>query len=189
MHVMRRSIRRAFYCLFESSKTYSKSDFKKCGNNVAIYYNSQIWEPENVELEDDIAIKESFYLVGEGGVLIKRGVMIGPNVSIYSCNHNYDSPDQTVFPYDERNSLKKVVIGEFSWIGRNVIILPGVTIGKGCVVGAGSIVTKDIEDFSIVAGVPARLIKKRDNQNINDSTISSVKGTEGPNDFRKFIVK
>jgi acetyltransferase-like isoleucine patch superfamily enzyme len=186
---MHRSMWKAFYSLLESSKTFSKSDFKKCGNNVAISYNCQIWEPENVEFEDDISIKESFYLVGGGGVLIQRGVMIGPNVSIYSCSHIYDSPDQTIFPFDERFSGKKVVIGEFSWIGRNVIILPGVTIGKGCVVGAGSIVTKNVEDFSIVAGTPARLIKKRDNQNINDTTITWMKGTNGAKYLRKFILK
>ena len=186
---MYKSIKKAFYPLFASSKTFSKSDFKKCGNDVVIYYNPQIWTPEKVEIEDDVVISESFFLDGGGGVHIKRGVLIGPNVSIYSSSHNYDSPDQVIFPFDEKYSFKKVVIGEFTWIGRNTIILPGVTIGKGCVVGAGSVVTKNVEDFSIVAGNPARLIKKRKNMNINESTVSWMQAGKEATILRKFIVK
>ena len=183
------SMRRMYFSLVEFSKVFKKSDFKKCGNNVIIYYNSQIGTPENVEIEDDVIMAEGLYIDGRGEVLIKRGTTIGPNVSIYSSSHNYDSPDQVTFPFDETYSFKKVVIGEFCWIGRNSIILPGVTLGKGCVVGAGSVVTKDVEDFSIVAGNPARFIKKRDNQNIDDSTISWTKVGKEVKNFRNFIIK
>lgn len=193
---MHLSLKRIISSLIESSTVYDRSDFKKCGDNVSIYRYPQIWSPENVELEDDVSINDSIFLDGIGGVVIKKGAMIGPNVCIYSCSHNFDAPDQTIFPFDGSCSLGKVVIGEFSWVGRNAIILAGVTIGKGCVIGAGSVVTKDIEDFSIVAGNPAKLIRKRNNQNINDSTLTWMKGVKEdtqygftPNTIRKFVLK
>lgn len=189
------SLMRTISSIIESSTTYERSDFKKCGNNVAIHGCPQIISPENVEIEDDVWINDLKFLDGTGGVLIKRGTVIGANVCIFSSNQNFDSPDQSIFPFDGKYTLGKVVIGEFSWIGRNAIILAGVTIGKGCVVGGGSVVTKDVEDFSIVAGNPARLIRKRDNQNINDSTLSWMKGVKDteygltPKDLMKFILK
>ncbi len=65
-------------------------------------------------------------------------------------------------------SVRKIVIGNDTWIGANVVILPNITIGKYCVVGAGAVVTHDVPDYSIVAGVPARIIKKIDTNRLND---------------------
>lgn len=84
--------------------------------------------------------------------------MMGPNCSFYSATHPLD-------PF-LRNGIKgpelgaPITIGEDCWLGGGVTICPGVTIGRGCTVGAGSVVTKDVPDFHVVAGNPAKIIRK-----------------------------
>jgi acetyltransferase-like isoleucine patch superfamily enzyme len=89
-------------------------------------------------------------------VLIGDRVQAGPNVSIYSAGH-------------ETSVLSRIKcvewglpvrIGDDCWIGGNVIILPGVTIGKGCTIGAGSVVTKDVPEYSVAIGSPAKVVRK-----------------------------
>ncbi len=79
---------------------------------------------------------------------------------ISGLNHNYTNPE---LPVSRQGvSVKPVVIGDECWIGANVVITSGVTIGKHAVVAAGSVVTKDVPPFSVVAGNPARLVKRYD---------------------------
>lgn len=84
--------------------------------------------------------------------------MIGPNCSFYSATHPLD-------PYLRRGTQgpeygKPIKIGPDCWLGGNCVILPGVKIGKGVTVGAGSVVTKDVPDFVVVAGNPARILRE-----------------------------
>lgn len=81
-------------------------------------------------------------------------ISIGPEASILTLGHDPQSPE-----FADRGG--DVIIGDRVWIAYRAIILPGVTIGEGAVVGAGAVVTKDVEPFSIVAGNPARLVNKR----------------------------
>lgn len=83
-------------------------------------------------------------------------------LKIQTQNHNYNSLDLESIPYDSRNFLKKVVIEENVWIGMDVKICPGVTIGEGSVIGMGSVVTKDVPKYAIVGGNPAKILKYRD---------------------------
>ena len=90
---------------------------------------------------------------------IGDNVMISPRVSIYAENHVFNS---TAIPMKQQGVNKQfVIIGDDCWIAANSIILAGVTIGKGSVVAAGSVVTKDVPPYSVVAGVPAEIIKSR----------------------------
>jgi acetyltransferase-like isoleucine patch superfamily enzyme len=99
------------------------------------------------------------YIGCSGKIEIGNHVMIGPNVSIIAENHNFKLTD---IPMQKQGvSNKGIKIEDDVWIGTKAIILDGVTIGKGSIVAAGTIVTKNIEPFSIVGGVPAKIIKKR----------------------------
>jgi len=95
-----------------------------------------------------------------GPVEVGNDVRIAQNVVLSALNHNYE--DVNVPISQQGVYTKQIVIGDETWIGANAVILPGVIIGKHCVIGAGSVVTKSVDDFSVVAGNPARLIKKYD---------------------------
>ena len=91
---------------------------------------------------------------------IGKFTMLAYNVSVIGGDHNYRNPSvPTVF--SGRDKAEETVIGDDCWIGANSIVMTGVTIGDGVIVAAGSVVTKDIEPYTIVGGVPAKMIKKR----------------------------
>lgn len=95
-----------------------------------------------------------------GPLEIGDNVMMGPDVFIFTSNHETSRTD---IPMNKQGfSLPhKVTIGNDVWIGARVIILPGVTIGNGCIIAAGAVVTKDIPDYTIAGGVPAKILKYR----------------------------
>ena len=95
-----------------------------------------------------------------GRILIEDNVLIGSNVFIIDYNHGMNP--QTESYLDNRLEVSEVRICKGTWIGNDVIILPGVTIGEKAIIGAGSVVTKSIPDFCIAAGNPARIIKAWD---------------------------
>jgi acetyltransferase-like isoleucine patch superfamily enzyme len=88
-----------------------------------------------------------------GGIAIEDDVMIGPRVNLISKSHPLDTANRKVLVLD------RILIKRNAWIGAAATILPGVTIGENSVVAAGAVVSKDIADKSVVAGVPARVIK------------------------------
>ena len=95
-----------------------------------------------------------------GPLVIGKDVMMGPNCIIITSNHC--SSDTSVHMFEQGyDEPKQVTINDDCWIGTNVVILPGVTIGQGSIIGAGAVVTKDVPPYSIVGGVPAKVIKSR----------------------------
>ena len=112
----------------------------------------------NVKVGSGVFINFNCTILDTCLVTIGARTLIGPNVSLYSGTH----PEDPVL----RNGTngpelgKPIVIGEDVWIGGNVIILPGINIGRGAVIGAGSVVTRDVPDLWIVGGNPARLLRK-----------------------------
>ena len=108
------------------------------------------------------------YMVA-GGVIIGDGVLIASNVQILSIDHNYSNWE---YPIVCQKVIKEqVIIEDACWIGVNAVILPGIKIGKGAIIGANAVVTKDVEPFSIVGGVPAKFIKFRFSQEVIDVAI------------------
>ncbi|WP_158856666.1 CatB-related O-acetyltransferase [Lunatibacter salilacus] len=117
-----------------------------------------------VEISRDFIASEFSY-VGKGctiypGVSIGRYTMIAPDVKIIGGDHRFDIVG-TPSTFSGRHILERTYIGRDVWIGTNSIILCGVTIGDGAIVAAGSVVSKNIPEFAIVGGVPAKLIKYR----------------------------
>lgn len=135
---------------------WAKRVLKSCGKKVNIERGA-VFGP-GVELGDysGIGINCEAY----GPISIGKNVMMGPEVVIYTSGHRFDRTD---VPMMEQGSTepRAVSIGDDVWIGRRAMIMPGVTIGEGCVIGAGAVVTKDIPPFSVAAGVPARVVKSR----------------------------
>ena len=119
--------------------------------------NSKIIFGDNVE----IGKQSSIAAINE--VVFENGVLTGPHVFISDHNHEYRNVNLPVYKqgisYADNG---KVVIGEGSWLGTNVVIVGNVHIGKHCVIGANSVVTEDIPDYSVAAGIPAKVIKRYD---------------------------
>lgn len=136
------------------------SRIKKKGKFVYISHNFTIGDPHFLELGDYIYIGPYSNIWSKGGVFIGDGSIISSRVTIHSSNHNYSNCE--MLPYDSKTILKPVSIGKACWIGDSVMISPGVTIGDCCVVAMGSVVTKDVEPYSVIGGNPAKIIKKRD---------------------------
>lgn len=99
------------------------------------------------------------YIGCSGKITIGNNVMLGPRVSIYAENHVFDNPNMTI----KEQGIERwdVVIEDDCWIASNAVITAGVTIGKGSVVAAGAVVTESVAPYSVVGGVPAKLIKSR----------------------------
>lgn len=94
------------------------------------------------------------------GVIIGDNVMMGPKCFFCTRNHEYTRTDIPMIQqgFQEQRPIK---IGNDVWIGQNVIILPGVTVGNGCIIGAGAVVTKNVPDYAIVGGNPAKILRYR----------------------------
>ena len=127
-----------------------------CGSNVNIEKGAQF--SSAVSLGDNSGIGVNALI--SSYVTIGNDVMMGPECMIFTSNHGMDRLDIPMWKQKHADP-KPVVIGNDVWIGARVTILPGVHIGDGSVSGAGSVVTKDVEAYSIVAGNPAKLIRKR----------------------------
>ncbi|MGX2959706.1 sugar O-acetyltransferase [Peribacillus sp. JNUCC 23] len=112
---------------------------------------------KNITIGKNVFFNTGCSFQDRGGIRIGDGSMIGMNVTIATLNHGLSVETRnTTYP-------SPVVIGENVWIGSSATILPGVTIGDKSVVAAGAVVTKDVPENTIVAGVPAKIIKKTDN--------------------------
>jgi acetyltransferase-like isoleucine patch superfamily enzyme len=126
------------------SSSYAKQQFNpilKIGNNVQVTASLQVY-----------AMKE---------IIIDDNVLFAANVFISDGFHGYSRID-VAYKDQPISDLESIHIGEGSWIGQNVVIMPGVSIGKFSIVGANSVITKSIPAYCIAAGVPARIIKRWD---------------------------
>ena len=135
---------------------WAKKIVASFGKNVNIE-RAAVYGPEiRIGNNSGIGIKCELY----GPITIGDNVMMGPEVVIYTSGHRFDRTD---IPMMQQGATEKepVEIGNDVWIGRRTMIMPGVKIGDGCVVGAGAVVTKDIPPYSVVGGVPAKILKIR----------------------------
>jgi galactoside O-acetyltransferase len=115
----------------------------------------------SITIGDNSGISKNVILNADQGgtIIIGDNVLIAPNVVIRAANHNYKKRDELIKNQGHKSGTIK--IGNDVWIGVNSVILPDITIGDGAVVGAGSVVTHDIDPYTVVAGIPARKIGER----------------------------
>ncbi len=138
----------------------------KLGHHVSIARDSILFctgviaqKGTGITIGDRTGIGARAFLAGQGGITIGNDVITGPNIQVFSENHNFSDTSLTI--KEQGVTKQPVVIGNNCWLGGGVTILAGVTIGDGCVIASGAVVTKSIPANSIVAGVPAKVIKIR----------------------------
>lgn len=140
-----------------------KKKFKKFSGSSEIRPGAYVVGCSTIEIGNGVIIRPACMLYGESASLstsisIEDDVMLGAGVHIYINNHKFDRLD---IPFIDQGYYpdEAVIIKKGSWIGANVILLPGVTIGENTVIGAGSVVTKSIPSNVVAAGNPARILK------------------------------
>lgn len=134
------------------------------GNNTSILNGARIEtygdDGIKVEIGDDVNIEQNVHITAMDKIIIENECSILGGVTITDIEHPYE--DIEVAPGKQKMIANPVKIGSQSFIGMGARIFPGVTIGKHCVIGANAVVTHDIPDYCVAAGVPARVIKKYD---------------------------
>jgi len=132
----------------------------RIGRGVMLHGPSSFVAVDGITIGDWVYIGPGARFSGSGGLTIGSNVAIGPDVTILTSNHRIDGDPW--IPFGPDVDRKPVRIGDHVWIASRVVILPGVTVGEGAVVGAGAVVTRDVPEGAIVAGNPAREIRRRD---------------------------
>ena len=132
--------------------------FLKVGKSINIEHGAYFGKGSEISIGDYSGIGLNARL--SGPITIGHHVMMGPDVMIYTANHQ-TSDLETPMMMQGDSEAQAVTIGDDVWIGARVIILPGVQIGKGAILAAGSIITKDVPAMTVVGGNPARMIKQR----------------------------
>lgn len=143
-HIPSHNFRRFFYCLAGM----------KIGRGSVIHMQAKLYDPRNIVIGTGSVIGEGAVLDGRDKLYIGNNVDIASEVMIYNAEHDIQSESFTAI-------CAPVVIEDYVFIGPRAVILPGVTIGKAAIIGAGAVVTKNVEPFDIVGGVPAKVIGKR----------------------------
>jgi acetyltransferase-like isoleucine patch superfamily enzyme len=144
-HIPVQTIRMALYRWF----------FKvKAGKGTNIYRGCELRSPWRIRIGEGTSIGDHCILDGRAGLVIGNSVNMSTGVWVWTQQHDKDDRHFKVVG-------KAVTIEDYAWIGGRVIVLPGVRIGKGAVVASGSVVTKDVEPYAVVAGMPARKVGER----------------------------
>jgi len=130
-----------------------------CGECVAIFPGVYLLNVEGLVLGNNVSIHPMCYVDGAGGISIGNDVSIAHATTILSAEHTFAREDRPI--REQAVRLAKTTIEDDCWIGARVTVLGGRTIGRGSVVAAGSVVTKDVDPNTVVGGVPAKLIRMR----------------------------
>jgi len=135
-----------------------KRIFKKCGTNVNIEKGASFGYGSQIEIGNNSGLGK--YCRIPPNTIIGDNVMMAPYVTIYASNHAFERTD---IPMNQQgiSAIKQTIIEDDVWIGAHVIMTPGRYIRKGTIIAAGTVLTKDFPEYSIVGGNPSRLIKSR----------------------------
>jgi maltose O-acetyltransferase len=128
------------------------------GRDVNIEHGAFFGRGDRIHVGDRSGIGVNCRL--HGPVRIGADVMMGPDVLVYALAHEFGDLDRPMIDQGYREP-REVVVEDDVWIGARVIVLPGVRVGRGSVIGAGAVVTKDVPPYSVVGGNPARVVRSR----------------------------
>ncbi len=117
---------------------------------------------KNISIGKDVFINSGCHFQDQGGIIIGDGSFIGHNVVLATINHDLDPAN------NRKNHYAPITIGNHVWIGSNATILPGVTMGEWSVVAAGAVVIKDVPPYTMVGGVPAKVLKTIRNDSVEE---------------------
>lgn len=144
-----------------SMRWICEKKFKHFGKGAEVRPGAILCGTSLISIGDNVILRPGvmFDAFGEGTITIEDDVLIGSGVHIYTGNHVFSNPN---IPISQQgfDSIQPVRICQGAWVGAGAILLAGVTIGRNSVVGAGSIVTKDVPDHTVVVGNPAKIIKE-----------------------------
>ena len=141
----------------EKKQAYMKEVFAECGERCYIELPFRAsWGGHHVHFGSGIYANFNLTLVDDGHIYVGNRVLFGPNVTVATANH----PLNSKLRRQEMQYNRDVYIGENAWIAANVVILPGVHIGKNAVIGAGSVVTRDIPDNVLAVGNPCHVLRE-----------------------------
>ena len=133
--------------------------FASVGKHLRVHDNVLIKYPDEITLGDHVTVNPGCILAGKGGLAIGSEAMIGAGTKIVTTSHVSAS---TEIPMRQQGMVTSpVVIADDVWFGFDVKVLPGATIGRGAIIGAGAVVTGEIPAWSVAAGVPARVVSRR----------------------------
>ena len=143
-----------------------KATLGACGENVRIAYDIDFKGNKNIFIGSNSQIgPHALFWTTRAKIIVGEKVLMGPNITIITGDHRIDVIGKHIIDVRDDEKLPEhdadVVIQNGAWISSNVTILKGVTIGEGTVIAAGAVVTKDVEPYSIYAGIPAKKIKNR----------------------------
>lgn len=146
--------------IFKYKKVSNKSEHNSIFGNSVVCSTVYIAKPELLKLGEYVFIGDYGRIYNEkGGVSIGSYAQIGEQILIVTTNHNYENAEK--IPYDHKTVHRPVIIDDFVWIGARSTILSGCHIEEGAIIGAGSVVTKSVPKYAIVAGNPAKIIGYR----------------------------
>lgn len=139
--------------------------FRLCGvtigNNVKLSSGCSFENPSGLSIGNETYVGSQVFFGAHNGISIGKQVMIGSGTSFLSADHNFDECNTPIVNQGMKHEDKEIVVEDNVWIGTKCIILKKVRLGKGSVIGAGSVVTKDVSPYTIVAGNPAKIIINR----------------------------
>ena len=124
------------------------------GGRAHIYPGVKIWAPWNLDIGEEAGIANGVTLYSQGKITIGKRAVISQGSHLCAGTHDFNDPGMPLI-------TKPITIGDHAWVTAEVFIHPGVTIGEGCVIGARSVVTKDMPEWTVCAGFPCKPIKER----------------------------
>ena len=144
----------------EMRELFYKHSCKSVGKDLCVMPDVIFKYADKISIGDYVYFNYRCLVVAKADITIGNHVLIGPNVIINSGMHNYKDKNKSI--REQGHKSGEIVIEDDVWIGANCIIMPGITLGKGSVIGANSFVNKDVEPYTVVAGSPIKILSTRE---------------------------